>query len=52
MGGFFILVICFMYGLVWIENIMKVVGIYDKLSCYDVDEGVVIVYGSMYGNIE
>ncbi len=30
----------------------KVVGIYDKLSRYDADEGVVIAYGSMYGNTE
>jgi flavorubredoxin len=34
------------------ENIDRVIGIYDKLSRYDADEGVVIVYGSMYGNTE
>ena len=27
-------------------------GIYDRLSRYDADEGVVIAYGSMYGNTE
>ena len=36
----------------WTENIGKVVGIYDRLSRYDADEGVVIAYGSMYGNTE
>lgn len=33
-------------------NIAKVIGIYDKLSRYAADEGVVIAYGSMYGNTE
>ena len=28
------------------------VGIYDRLSRYDADEGVVIIYGSMYGHTE
>ena len=37
---------------VWTENIAKVIGIYDKLSRYAADEGVVIAYGSMYGNTE
>ena len=32
------------------EYFQKVIGIYDRLSRYDADEGVVIVYGSMYGN--
>ena len=36
----------------WTENIAKVIGIYDKLSRYAADEGVVIAYGSMYGNTE
>ena len=36
----------------WRENIAKVVGIYDRLSRYEGEEGVVIVYGSMYGNTE
>ena len=46
------LAICSTHGPVWTENITKVVGIYDKLSRYDADEGVVIAYGSMYGNTE
>ena len=28
------------------------IGIYERLSRYDADEGVVIAYGSMYGNTE
>ena len=52
LGGLPISAICSTHGPVWTENITKVVGIYDKLSRYDADEGVVIAYGSMYGNTE
>ena len=41
--------ICSTHGPVWTENIARVIGIYDRLSRYDADEGVVIAYGSMYG---
>ena len=44
--------VCSTHGPVWTENISRVIGIYDRLSRYDADEGVVIVYGSMYGNTE
>ncbi|MDR2950996.1 MAG: FprA family A-type flavoprotein [Prevotella sp.] len=46
--------ICSTHGPVWTldEQIKKVIGIYDKLSRYEGDEGVVIAYGSMYGNTE
>lgn len=46
--------ICSTHGPVWTmpEQINKVVSIYDKLSRYQGDEGVVIAYGSMYGNTE
>ncbi|MFT3994672.1 MAG: FprA family A-type flavoprotein [Dysgonomonas sp.] len=46
--------ICSTHGPVWTmpEQIQKVVSIYDKLSKYEGDEGVVIAYGSMYGNTE
>lgn len=46
--------ICSTHGPVWTqkEHIEKVVSIYDKLSRYEGEEGVVIVYGSMYGNTE
>lgn len=46
--------ICSTHGPVWTqkEEIKKVISIYDKLSRYEGEEGVVIVYGSMYGNTE
>lgn len=46
--------ICSTHGPVWTlpEQIGKVVSIYDKLSRYEGDEGVVIAYGSMYGHTE
>lgn len=46
--------ICSTHGPVWTldEQIKKVISIYDKLSRYEGDEGVVIAYGSMYGNTE
>ena len=52
LGGLPITSICSTHGPVWTENIAKVIGIYDRLSRYDADEGVVIAYGSMYGNTE
>ena len=52
LGGLPISTICSTHGPVWTENIAKVIGIYDKLSRYAADEGVVIAYGSMYGNTE
>ena len=45
-------VICSTHGPVWKENISEVVDVYDQLSRYQGKEGVVIVYGSMYGNTE
>lgn len=46
--------ICSTHGPVWTQKdqISKVVSIYDKLSKYESDEGVVIAYGSMYGHTE
>ena len=52
LSGLSISAICSTHGPVWMENVDKVIGIYDKLSRYDADEGVVIAYGSMYGNTE
>ena len=52
LGALPIQMICSTHGPVWTENIAKVIGIYDRLSRYDADEGVVIVYGSMYGHTE
>lgn len=42
--------ICSTHGPVWETNIGKVVDLYDRMSRYEAERGVVIVYGSMYGN--
>ncbi|MGC3979500.1 MAG: FprA family A-type flavoprotein [Paludibacteraceae bacterium] len=47
-----ILMICSTHGPVWKEHIDKAVDIYDRMSRYEAKEGVVIAYGSMYGNTE
>ncbi|MEG1839298.1 MAG: FprA family A-type flavoprotein [Bacteroidaceae bacterium] len=47
-----ITMICSTHGPVWTEHINKVVSIYDRFSRYEAEEGVVIAYGSMYGNTE
>jgi len=44
--------ICSTHGPVWKEHITEVVDLYDQLSRYEGDEGVVVVYGSMYGFTE
>lgn len=42
--------ICSTHGPVWQECVQQVVSLYDKMSRYEVERGVCIVYGSMYGN--
>ena len=42
--------ICSTHGPVWEQNIPQVVALYDRMSHYEVERGVCIVYGSMYGN--
>ena len=42
--------VCSTHGPVWENDIAKVVVLYDRLSRYEVERGVCIVYGSMYGN--
>jgi len=44
--------ICATHGPVWHEHIQKVIGIYDRLSKYETEPGLVICYGTMYGNTE
>ena len=44
--------LCSTHGPVWHENVQKVIGIYDRLSRYEAEEGIVICYGTMYGNTE
>lgn len=44
--------ICSLHGPVWREHKDKALAVYDKLSKYEGDNGVVVIYGSMYGNTE
>lgn len=44
--------ICPTHGPVWHEHLQRVVGIYDRLSRYEAEPGLVICYGTMYGNTE
>lgn len=44
--------ICSTHGPVWHEHIGKVVDMYDRMSRYETEEGLVICYGTMYGNTE
>lgn len=44
--------ICSTHGPVWHEHIGKVVDMYDCMSRYETEEGLVICYGTMYGNTE
>ena len=44
--------ICSTHGPVWHEHIEKVVGLYDRMSRYETEPGLVICYGTMYGNTE
>ena len=40
------------HGPVWRTNPEKVLGLYDKWSRYETEEGVLVVFASMYGNTE
>jgi flavorubredoxin len=40
------------HGLIWRSNIDWIIQKYQKWSSYTTDKGVVIVFGSMYGNTE
>lgn len=42
--------ICSTHGPVWESHVAEVVALYDKMSRYETERGVCIVYGSMYGN--
>jgi flavorubredoxin len=45
-------IICSTHGPVWRQYLKEAVSIYDRLSRYEGEDGVVIVYGSMYGHTE
>lgn len=42
--------ICSAHGPVWEKSIPEVVALYDRMSRHEVERGVCIAYGSMYGN--
>ena len=44
--------ICSTHGPVWHEHLKKVVALYDRMSKYETEEGIIICYGTMYGNTE
>ena len=50
LSGLHIERICSTHGPVWEKQIPEVIALYDRLSRYEVEHGVCIVYGSMYGN--
>lgn len=53
LDGIDITTICSTHGPVWREQLPRVFDLYDRLSRYEpLDNGVTIVYGSMYGNTE
>lgn len=44
--------ICATHGPVWQREIAAVLDLYDRMSRYEGEPGVVVAYGSMYGNTE
>lgn len=52
LGGLDIQMICPVHGPIWRDNPGKIIDIYARLSRQETEDGVVIIYGSMYGNTE
>ena len=44
--------LCATHGPVWHKHAGKVIEMYDKMSKYETEPGIVICYGTMYGNTE
>ena len=44
--------ICPSHGPVWHDNVERVIGMYNRMSLYETEPGLVICYGTMYGNTE
>ncbi len=42
--------ICPLHGLVWRSDPARVIGLYDRWSRQEAEDGVVVIYASMYGN--
>jgi flavorubredoxin len=40
------------HGPIWREDPQKVLSLYDRWSRYETEKGVVVIFGSMYGNTE
>ncbi len=52
LGGLEINMIASTHGPIWKNYINEVIGMYDRWSKYETEEGVVVAYASMYGNTE
>ncbi len=52
LSGLTIKTICSTHGPVWQRDINKTIALYDKWSKYEAEQGVVVAYGTMYGNTE
>lgn len=52
LSGIEISMVCPVHGPIWRSHPEKIIELYDKWSRYEVEEGVIIVYGSMYGNTQ
>ena len=52
LAGIHIDYICSTHGPVWHKYVDKVIGLYDRMSKYETAPGLVICYGTMYGNTE
>ncbi|MDR3326935.1 MAG: FprA family A-type flavoprotein [Prevotellaceae bacterium] len=50
--GLQINMICSLHGPIWIDSRESIFKLYDRLSRYEGEKGVVILYGSMYSNTE
>ncbi|SMO43268.1 Flavorubredoxin [Saccharicrinis carchari] len=52
LAGLDIKMIASTHGPIWKNHIQKVIGMYDRWSKFETEEGVVLAYASMYGNTE
>lgn len=52
LAGIHIDYICSTHGPVWHKYVDKVIRLYDRMSKYETEPGLVICYGTMYGNTE
>lgn len=52
LGGLQLDMICSTHGPVWKKEVARAVGVYDRMSRGVTEPGVVVCYGSMYGNTQ